>query len=229
VWVTRPRRGGHPATLAVRLALWWVGARARILRPDDVVPDEACPLILSGGAHVGASWYGEQNTAAASKYDRERDVFEQQVWEKVRRAGERVLGICRGLQLAAVASGGTLYQDVWRAVGRRPPMRSPIALRRVSVVEGSGVAALVGAGSLQVNSIHEQAVRRLPEGWRTIARDRFGVVQGVEAPGFVGVQWHPEYLLHRRRQRRLFGWVAGLRDGLASRSRSDVLSASAVC
>jgi putative glutamine amidotransferase len=58
-----------------------------------------------------------------------------------------------------------------------------------------------------INSLHNQAIDRVGGGLRVSGRDLDGITQAVEDPdhGFLlGVQWHPEFLLFLRPQRRLF-------------------------
>ena len=58
-----------------------------------------------------------------------------------------------------------------------------------------------------MNSIHHQSVDELGYGLKVSARDRRGMVQGIESEGdrlFFGVQWHPEFLVFNRAQQRLY-------------------------
>jgi putative glutamine amidotransferase len=55
----------------------------------------------------------------------------------------------------------------------------------------------MGATHATVSSHHHQAVERLGEGLRVVARAADGVVEGIEladasGPWVVGAQWHPE-------------------------------------
>lgn len=58
-----------------------------------------------------------------------------------------------------------------------------------------------------MNSLHQQAVDRLGDGLLVSARDSDSIVQAVEHPEFdylIGTQWHPEFLIYRSAERRLF-------------------------
>ena len=69
---------------------------------------------------------------------------------------------------------------------------------------------MVKASRLRINSLHHQAIDDLGENVRVVARDLDGFVQGIEPTGpchWLGVQWHPEYLLYRPQHRRLFKWL----------------------
>jgi len=113
-----------------------------------------------------------------------------------------VLAICRGIQELNVALGGTLHQQVHALPGRldhREPGGTPeqqFAIRQPVWLSG-GLAELVGATEIAVNSLHGQAVDRPAVALRVEALAEDGTVEavrGVGCAGFVlGVQWHPEW------------------------------------
>ena len=60
---------------------------------------------------------------------------------------------------------------------------------------------------MHVNAIHSQAIDRLGAGLTVSAREPNGVIQGIEDPSqpfWIGVQFHPEFLIYRAPFRRLF-------------------------
>ena len=67
----------------------------------------------------------------------------------------------------------------------------------MAVLAGGALAGVLGAGTMQVNSLHRQAVGRLADGLAVEATAPDGTIEAVwvvNAPGFaIGVQWHPEY------------------------------------
>ena len=89
----------------------------------------------------------------------------------IRRALERgvpLLAICRGIQELNVALGGTLANEIQDTPGisdhRKPDVPDlDIAYgirQNVIVKEGSCLASVLGAGEVQVNSLHRQAISR---------------------------------------------------------------------
>lgn len=141
---------------------------------DDLAAVDA--LVLTGGADVGV--------APA------RDVDETGLMDAARRAGLPTLGLCRGLQLMAAATGGTLVLDLGEAHTLVPPRTHP-----VHTAPGSVAASLVPAG--RVGSLHHQAVATYDDRWRCTATAPDGVVEALEwadqqAWPALGVQWHPE-------------------------------------
>ena len=93
---------------------------------------------------------------------------------------------------AGRASGITAAPDV-------PDRDEMYGIRQhvIMIKEGTCIAALLGAGEIQVNSLHRQAIGdRAPSlAVEAVAED--GTIEAVSvigAKGFaVGVQWHPEY------------------------------------
>jgi putative glutamine amidotransferase len=106
-----------------------------------------------------------------------------------------VLGICRGLQVLNVATGGTLNQDV---PAHSASYDDPdVPAHRVSFDEHSRLRLLYGA-TTEVNSLHHQTVDRLGDGLTVTGRSDDGVIEGLEIPGrdVLAVQWHPEMRSH---------------------------------
>jgi len=147
-------------------------------------------LILSGGQDLDLP----EATGEDRWVDAARDRHEFALWEAARARGIPVLGVCRGLQLANVALGGTLVTHV---EGHDAADRHAEELQEVDVKAGTLLAGILGSGPCLVNTIHHQALGELGEGMRVSARSADGTVEAGELvgePWFVGVQWHPELL-----------------------------------
>ena len=173
-----------------------------IAEMKDSRPDAA---IFLGGSDIDPFYYGE-GRVYARKVDNRRDLVE---WMMIRRAMTRaipIMGICRGMQLIAVAHGGSLYQDIEKQ--RAAEMRHP-SLHRISVT-----GKLIDVIPTDfVNSYHHQAVRTMPDGFKTAARcPDDNIIEAIYKPGVLGVQFHPELMFpNEPRWISLFRW---LRDGL---------------
>jgi putative glutamine amidotransferase len=106
-----------------------------------------------------------------------------------------VLGVCRGMQVMAVHSGGALHQHVPDLVDHEGHSPGGDEFGAVDVVTTAGtrVAGLVGE-RLTVNCHHHQSVRTHP-GYDAVAHAGDGTLEAIETLGdrfCVGVQWHPE-------------------------------------
>lgn len=184
-----------------------VGGRAVLITPDDPdvdVVESLDGLVLSGGGDVDPSRWGA-HPHAETRADRGRDESEFLLVRAALDADLPILGVCRGMQVMAIAGGGSLHQHLPEVVGherhRAASGTDPLAAGAASygrheVVTRSGSRArtLLGA-HLTVNSFHHQAVDDAGEfavtGW--CPEDR--VAEILEHPSrsyAVGVQWHPE-------------------------------------
>jgi putative glutamine amidotransferase len=106
-----------------------------------------------------------------------------------------VLGICRGMQVMAVAAGGTLVQHLPDEVGHdgHAPTHGAYARHPVRVRAGSRLGALLG-DEVDVPTYHHQSVREHP-GYIASAWAEDGTIEALEdavARFRLAVQWHPE-------------------------------------
>ena len=100
-----------------------------------------------------------------------------------------------------VALGGSLVNDLTRDTGVSHWQDHLWAdeVHDVEVAKDSQLASTLGH-LVRVNSIHHQAVDRPAPGMRQFAMAADGTPEGFEDPNrrfFIGVQWHPEFLLDR--------------------------------
>jgi putative glutamine amidotransferase len=180
------RAGGAPLVLS---PLAGVAAVPALLDGVDA-------LILSGGADVDPAHYGTPRHPKLGKLEPERDAFEFALFAEARARALPTLAICRGLQLANVALGGTLWQDLPSEKGDHPQSGARSErVHEIEVKEGSRLGDLLRSSRHRVNSFHHQAIRDLAPGLAGSAWSPDGLIEGVEIFSgwwFVGVQWHPE-------------------------------------
>lgn len=223
VAVTSSRGGG-------RYMWWfyWLAMQMFRVRPARLVAPVACleparydGLIIGGGDDIGAEIYEGEPTLDV-RIDPERDAMELELLRHGIDNGTPVLGICRGAQMLNVYYGGSLHQDMRAVYTDHPAVWSPLPRKRVRFVEGSLLEQVTQREAVTVNSLHRQSVDRLGAGLRISGRDEYGTVQAIEHPGGafrIGVQWHPEFLIYQRAQRRLFeSFVEAVRRHAAERS-----------
>jgi putative glutamine amidotransferase len=159
-------------------------------------------LLLSGGSDLDPGYYGERPSAELGPTLPERDAFEVALLEGALERGLPVFGICRGLQVANVVLGGSLYQDLPTqlhdgSIAHRQVTPKWQWSHEVEVDGGSAVAGILGTDGLRVNSYHHQGIKVLADGLVASARSTDGVVEAVEyrdlsEAWIVGVQWHAE-------------------------------------
>jgi putative glutamine amidotransferase len=177
-------------------------------------------LLLAGGGDIDPERYGAKPAATLHALDRLRDEVEVRALRWAMAAGVRVLGICRGAQLMAAATGGRLVQDL-PAAGfdlhiETEHDRGYAGLRHAVKAERGSLAERVLGGLSEVNSEHHQAVADpgdvlVPSAWSPD-----GAIEAIEGPGLFGVQWHPEFEYGADgRHLRPFQWLVEGERGVA--------------
>lgn len=152
----------------------------------------ATHVLLPGGADIHPANYNQPVRHANQSNDR-RDAIELTIADLAIIEGKPLFGICRGHQVITVAAGGTLYQDIWRDTGNPHGRR----VHTVNLTPKSLLAKFYGRTShLIVNSLHHQAVKKVPAGWKVTARAVDGTIEGIGHPNLpvISVQWHPELM-----------------------------------
>jgi putative glutamine amidotransferase len=178
---------------------------AALLPPDRLAtesPDELLEhldaLVLGGGADVDAASHGADPHPETKGTNPERDEFELAL---ARRALERdlpLLGICRGMEVLNIATGGTLEQHLPNSLGHEGHRPTPgeFAEHRVRLRPESLAARSAEAELLTVKTHHHQGVGDVGEaliasGWS----EGDELVEAIESPErrfALGVLWHPE-------------------------------------
>ncbi|PJX15303.1 gamma-glutamyl-gamma-aminobutyrate hydrolase [Halomonas sp. 141] len=186
-------------------AVWRHGGRPLRLSPSRPLPEHLDGLIIGGGDDIQAHLYGGE-VQLDVRLDPARDELELHLLKRFIPRHTPVLGICRGAQLINVHLGGSLDPDIYTTHEGLKRRRTVLPRKTVDIVGDSQLYRLLGATWCRVNSLHHQAVNRAGKGIRIVARDRDGLVQGIESTDhafLIGVQWHPEWLIFNRPQQRL--------------------------
>jgi putative glutamine amidotransferase len=158
-------------------------------------------LVLTGGADIHPSFYGEEITSPISLSPDQRTEFDLQFFRAALKAGKAILAICHGMQIVNVALGGTLYQDIpsqlpGSTINHRAAEGKAYARHSIRIEPGSRLAAIFeGMPEFEVTSTHHQAIKGLGKEFQVSARSPDGLIEGIELrdhPKLIGVQWHPE-------------------------------------
>jgi putative glutamine amidotransferase len=174
-------------------------------------------VFLPGGVDLHPSAYDERPHALLGRTDPDRDEVELTLTRWSLEDGKPLLAVCRGIQVVNAAAGGTVHQDLAAELPgaikhdyfpHQGQYSRDLLVHDVEVAEGSRLAALLGASTVRVNSMHHQGIKRLAPGLRPTAYAPDGLIEGLESPNghfLLGVQWHPEALVDRDpRMHRLF-------------------------
>jgi putative glutamine amidotransferase len=185
----------HSYVLAVEAA----GARAVVLPPSPDGADEAVArldaVIFAGGADLDPALYDDAPHPATTGIRPDRDAGELPLLQAALRADLPLLGICRGMQLLAVAHGGTLEQHLPDVIGheRHRPSPGVYGMHEIRTETGSLVRAVLGE-RVVVPSYHHQGLASPGSlsvtGWAD--DDTPEVVEDPTRRFALGVLWHPE-------------------------------------
>ncbi len=161
-------------------------------------------LLLTGGADVDPALFGEVAHPKLGTVDAVRDEVELALTRAALARDLPVLGICRGIQVLAVAAGGSLWQDIPTQlpenVGHNQTVGRAEPFHQVTVAGDSQLAQILRGGSgddelrIGVNSFHHQATKCYGD-LQLVASSDDGIIEGLAASGarfIIGVQWHPE-------------------------------------
>jgi putative glutamine amidotransferase len=159
-------------------------------------------LLVTGGAFdVDPALYGADRRDGLGEVKPGRGAFEHRLLSGAVARGLPVLGICGGMQLLNVVSGGTLYQDLGRdrpgSFEHEQAHDPALPAHDVRLHAESSLARICAVTSLPANTTHHQAVDRVGMGLVASGWTEDGVVEAIESisgPWRVGVQWHPELL-----------------------------------
>ncbi len=141
------------------------------------------------------------------KEDQKRDELEFNLLKNLIPQRLPILGICRGAQVLNVYFGGTLHQEIADFYTEQVHLHTILPQSTVLIEPDSKLCNILKTKHVRVNSLHHQSVKTLGDSLKIVAQEPGGVVEAIEhteLPFVIGVQWHPEFLITFRRQRRLF-------------------------
>lgn len=153
-------------------------------------------LILSGGVDVEPSRYGQEPHPLLQEPRPDRDESELLLANTSAESDLPVLGVCRGMQVMAVAAGGRLEQHLPDRLGhtRHSPAPATYGEHAVRIQTDTQLHRILG-NDATVRTYHHQGVVShpgfLPTSW-SVDDD---VLESFEDPAArfrLAVQWHPE-------------------------------------
>ena len=152
-------------------------------------------VILAGGVDVAPELYADERHASVQASRPDRDSTELAIARATAGTDVPLLGICRGMQVMAVAAGGLLEQHVPDRVGHdeHSPAPATYGNHAVRTVAGTRLAEILGEEA-DVPSYHHQSVLTHP-GYEASAWADDGTLEAMEDPDAffrLAVQWHPE-------------------------------------
>ena len=159
-------------------------------------------LLFPGGEDIDPSYYGENPHPNLGEIRPEVDEFLFHSLLYAQEQRKPALGICKGMQMMVVASGGSLYQDIYSQREEETFLhcqsgRRTYGVHQVQIDKDSRLFQILETEQIATNSMHHQSVRTLGKGLHLSAHTEDGIVEAVESLDgrLIGVQWHPEEMV----------------------------------
>jgi len=152
--------------------------------------DKSHGILLMGGSDVNPIVYGSEMHKETKVKEPERDMLEINLVKKALAEKKPLLGICRGCQIIAVASGGTLYQHIPELTNLKHGVSEDLGYdgllsednyHEVFIERNSRIFDILGTDKVKINTGHHQAVKTLGENFMVSGKTADGIVEIIEA------------------------------------------------
>ncbi len=177
----------------------------------DSILNLADGIILTGGEDIYPLMYNDTNNIKlCGEFDFRRDTLEKKLFDYAYNNKLPLIGVCRGMQMMNVASGGTLFGDLPTEIGDSIMHRNNGEVMHNIMVTNNNIdnismifpvngKVLPKKQFFKVNSWHHQGLKEIAENIIVIAESYDGLPEAVVInkkvhPFMIGVQFHPERL-----------------------------------
>ncbi|MDG1425903.1 MAG: gamma-glutamyl-gamma-aminobutyrate hydrolase family protein [Flavobacteriales bacterium] len=177
----------------------------------DSILNLADGIILTGGEDIYPLMYNDTNNIKlCGEFDFRRDTLEKKLFDYAFNNKLPLIGVCRGMQMMNVASGGTLFGDLPTEIGDSIMHRNNGEVMHNIMVTNNNIdnismifpvngKVLPKKQFFKVNSWHHQGLKEIAENIIVIAESYDGLPEAVVInkkvhPFMIGVQFHPERL-----------------------------------
>ena len=181
----------------------------RISNTDSILA-LADGIIITGGEDINPLLYNDtSNLKLCGDIDHRRDTLEKKLFDYAFENKIPLIGVCRGMQMINVASGGSLYGDIPSEIGTEVIHRNNgEVMHEIALTESCPLIFPEGQDTFMVNSWHHQGLKNIPDGINVVARSFDGLPEAIYIderlhPFMIAVQFHPERLgsdngIHKR-------------------------------
>jgi len=163
-----------------------------LLNVKDV--NEYDGLIIPGGIDVCPKFYHEEKDPTVKLADEDWDNLQIRYIKHFVDNKKKILGICRGMQLLNVYFNGSLIQNITTNIKHTWNSDHSDSFHEMNCFDGF-IKELYG-DKCRINSSHHQAIKKLGNGFKIIAKSNDEIIEAVEHSSLpiIGVQFHPERL-----------------------------------
>lgn len=174
---------------------------AYTIKNTDSLLSLADGIILTGGEDINPLEYNDtSNIKLCGPINYKRDTLERKLFEYAFKNKIPLIGVCRGMQMMNVATGGTLYGDIPSEIGNEVIHRfNGEVNHEIVLCDTSSLIFSSKKDTLVVNSFHHQGLKKISPFLRVIARAFDGIPEAIvmdkkHHPYMIAVQFHPERL-----------------------------------
>ena len=171
------------------------------IKNTDSILSLADGIILTGGEDINPLEYNDtSNIKVCGPINYQRDTLERKLFDFAFKNKIPLIGVCRGMQMMNVASGGSLYGDIPTEIGNSVIHRNNGEVyHEIALCDTSTLMFPIEIDTIMVNSWHHQGLNIIPSHLRVIARSYDNLPEAVVMdrsihPFMIAVQFHPERL-----------------------------------
>ena len=153
----------------------------------------------------------DQNNIVLGNVNEIRDKMESFLYDLAKSQNKPLLGIGRGIEVINTLEGGASFDDFLlghpsaEAHTQKNPLNNPS--HEVILLYESPLHKLLGTERIEVNSYHDQAIKKMAPNLRIMAMALDDIVEGIYDKKRLflwGIQWHPEYALEWKSSKKIF-------------------------
>lgn len=160
-------------------------------------------LLLTGGEDIDPKYFHQDNLYSdkTELIEPALDLSDFYLYNAFKKAGKPILGICRGIQVIAVAEGSSMIQDlpteknVQHSQSELEPKIPADQLSHLCFFNKDSQLHAIFGDHYPTNSFHHQACASVPDGFLLSAQSEDGIIEAIENKNIIGVQWHPERMI----------------------------------
>lgn len=189
-------------------AIWRSGGIPIIITYEPMIVESILDitqgLLLTGGGDIDPLLFGKQPLRELGEICPIRDKIELDLCKIALKRNIAVLGICRGCQILTIASGGSIYQDIYsqHTTNIKHYQQAPryYPTHTVELELNSKIISIYNKNTIEVNSFHHQAVSSVGNEMIISARSKDNIIEAIEHKNHkfaLGVQWHPEAMFEK--------------------------------
>jgi putative glutamine amidotransferase len=167
-------------------------------------------LIIIGGMDYPPELYGQSPHPMAELMDQRRVLTDILLFKTAMELELPILGICAGMQLMNIVTGGQLIQHL-----QNVPLHQGETYHSIKIQNSRWLSKIFPTEQIIVNSNHHQGIdpAHIGAGFTPVARAEDGQIEAVEydcKQMVLGIQWHPERISNSAENARVFAADADL-------------------